>query len=306
MNLFNKKRNKDEYLKYNNGKIVSVGKKDSIPKDYRQIEYEKELKDGFFNEDDLMARYQTNTDIDINQNDDNEPKKKNKISSLLIKIGMFIIIISILFLGFKAFINYKNNLNNTLNEVEQNVVNNSKDNNKANEDSDKPKDDNEEAPKDNNKIPTESTNEMSLTNLSDLLSQVDNINENIVKAYEATKSDIINYTDRVNGINATTQSLRDRKNRIIKNKQAVQDMTTTFDTLNLVEVQNSLLRRYDTLSTCIDKLLLDMSKSRVIDILNSTINDENTSAMKQEEIIRNSLNNNNVEYTEKDGKFTIK
>lgn len=300
MNLFNKKRNKDEYLKYNNGKIESLGKKDSIPKDYRQIAYEKELKDGFI-ENELMAKYQV--DLDDKDNDSNNKDINNKnFSNILVKIGVTIILVPILFLGYKAFSSYKIDLNETINKEEPTTNNNSQ-NDKLNE---------ENTNVDyNNTINEPVINEeqvitdISITKLTSLLTQIENINTNLYNAYEATKTDIINYTNGANGANATTENLKARKNRVLKNKQSIQNISTDFEDLGLEDVQKNILRRYDNLSSGIDQLLLDMSKSRVVSMLNNKILDENSYLDKQEELIRNYLTNNNIKFIEKEGKFTI-
>ena len=300
MNLFNKKRNKDEYLKYNNGRIESLGKKDSIPKDYRQIAYEKELKDGFI-ENELMAKYQV--DLDDKDNDSNNKDINNKnFSNILVKIGVTIILVPILFLGYKAFSSYKINLNETINKEEPTTNNNSQ-NDKLNE---------ENTNVDYNNTINEPvineeqvTTDISITKLTSLLTQIENINTNLYNAYEATKTDIINYTNGANGANATTENLKARKNRVLKNKQSIQNISTDFEDLGLEDVQKNILRRYDNLSSGIDQLLLDMSKSRVVSMLNNKILDENSYLDKQEELIRNYLTNNNIKFIEKEGKFTI-
>lgn len=305
MNLFNKKRNKDEYLKYNNGKIESLGKKDSIPKDYRQIAYEKELKDGFI-ENELMAKYQVDLnekDNDSNNKDINNKDINNKnLSNILVKIGITIILVPILFLGYKAFSNYKINLNETINKEEPTINNNSQNDKLNEEDTNVNYNNTINEPIENEE---QVTTNISINKLTSLLTQIENINTNLYNAYEATKTDIINYTNGVNGANATTESLKARKNRVLKNKQAIQNISTDFEDLGLEDVQKNILRRYDNLSSGIDQLLLDMSKSRVVSMLNNKIQDENSYLDKQEELIRNYLTNNNIKFIEKEGKFTI-
>lgn len=309
MNLFNKKRNKDEYLKYNNGKIESLGKKDSIPKDYCQIAYENEIKDNFI-EDELISKYKIDTEKD-NKNTQGNIDTKQKTSSILLKTGMVLMLMPILFVGYKAVSNYKINLNETLNELKNNANNNNANTNNTINNNTNPNGESNTNTNTNNSNNTSnnsagtSNENVSINDLNAILVQIENINANIYKAYEATKTDVLNYSKGVNGINATTESLKTRNNRVLKNKQTIENMSSTFKKLGLEDVQNNILRRYDNLSSGLDKILLDMSKTRVISMLNDTIKDENNAVDKQKELIINYLNSNNIKFTQEDGKFII-
>lgn len=307
--MFYKKRNKDEYLKYNNGKIESLGEKNSVPKDYIETSYEKELKDGYSDVGDIneyKLSFQNQNKNTTPNTEEEIPKKKINLSAILIKIGIFIILIPLLIITFKTFINYRDNLNATISKNE--TTNKEESNNEIENKNELVNEDTNTKNTKENDIEKETvtTNNNKKSKLNSLLSQINTINVNLNKAYDSTKTDIINFKNDINGVNATRENLLARKNRLLKNKQKVEEISNEFGDLNLIDVHKNILRSYDSLYNGIDQILLDISKERSVRILNNSITDRNSYLEEQSNIIRNYLNNNNIEFTEKNGTFEIK
>lgn len=303
MNLFNKnkKRNKDEYLKFKNGNIISLGEKKEIPQDKDELNNNRKK----INDSQIFSpinNINLENPLDTKKLDPKKDKKKI-ISTYLIKIGCILIIIPVLYMGYASFKGYKDNLNSTVNEQGANEVIN----NTTNSDNTDVTPDTNNTPIANdvndNKLDINTTKK---SNLTDLLNEVELINSNLYKSIEATKLDVVNYANSVNGINATTESLNARKNRVKKNIQIIEDMKDKFSALGLDDLHLVILKRYNNIDICIDRLILTLDRSTVIKTTNIYIENNNLYLNKQNTLIKEYLDSNNINYVEENGTYTIK
>lgn len=288
MSFLGKKRTNSTFLKYKNGKIITLGEDEKInSNNIGESNIEENI--------DAEPLSQFNNKNNQEYTNNNSPKRKK--SKVLLIIGSCIIIIPLVILGFKSFNGSIKNVSNYMDSTNTEISNNTS-NNKEEEQNDMVSNDTEI-----NKSEIFQDVDINIMNNSDssidlgsILSKFtpekvvlysNKVNSNLTKYYSLMKSDILLFYDAKDSSYTTSKNLSTIRIIVNKDYESIIKQKSIFEKENQNELYITIKNRYLNLLNTIDSIVSDTSRTTCASKFNTGLAVDNELYNQQQEFMNN-------------------
>lgn len=280
--MFNNKRTNSTYLKMQDGKVVNTSNPFPTDEDIELEVQEKEF-------------YEHNNSI--NNPETTEPQ--NKKSRLLLLVGLLFILVPFLLIGLKLSKSYVSQLQEYMILGETNNHNsNSNSNTNTNNDSNN-----------SNSIINENAqllNPLNKNNISEILEVTNMVNTSFKTSYSGLKTDIILFNESKESVYATTNKLQSRAVIVKSNRAIIENKKALFVKNKQEKLFDIFMQRFDILSTAIDTLESNLSRSSAVTITNDAIIKDNSLLDTEITMLKELLESNNIDFVEDENGISLK
>lgn len=313
MFFFNKKRTDSTYLKYQNGKIISLGKDE-------RLSSSNTGGDTGANTNEL--------EVEVNNGNIQESTNlpQNKKSKILLIAGVCIILIPLAILGFKAFNKSIGNVSDYMGTNSENVeveqVNNEVKSNKTDDKSNSifaktEPSANKETKADTSEMVKEPTDSklnqsISLDSITSKFSPEtvvlysNKVDTNMTYYYTLVKTEVILFYDSKESAYTTSKNINAIKIIVNKDYQSILSKESAFEKENQKDLYLTMKNRYINLLNTIGSISSDVARVTCSSNFNNGLDSDNKLCIEQQKSMSSYLNANGINFEILDNVINIK